>query len=178
MNFLIRILPIVLIIFVFYFLIYDLYPRYQEVIDLSKKLNALKNKEKEIAKLEELRDSLSKNTNLKFFIDQKDILNLWIPEEPKTEELIASLNGIYQINGLIYKGTNFNIAKAAKQINPNVLPLGTINFGLQVKLSNANFINFISAIERNSRLMIIKKANLSQGGDTQIEVESYFLSSQ
>jgi len=178
MNILIRLLPIILISIIFYFLIYNLYPRYQQTIDLVQKLNELQNKEKAIDALEKLRNSLAQNPNVQQLLANKEILNLWLPDQPKIEELIASLNGIYQANNLVFKGTQFEILKEPKVLNPNVLPLKVINFSLQAKLDNYNLMNFLNSLEKNVRIMVIKKAKLSATEGSSFEVESYFISSE
>jgi len=178
MSILTKLLPVILISIIFYLLIYNLYPRYQQTIDLVKKLNELKNKEKEINTLEKLRNSLAQNPNVQQLLANKEILNFWIPDKPRIEDLIASLNGVYQANNLVFKGTKFQVIDEPKVFNPNVLPLRVINFTLQAKLDNSNLLNFIDGLERNVRIMVIKKAKLSAVGDSEFEVESYFISSE
>jgi hypothetical protein len=177
MNILIRLLPIILISIIFYLLIYNLYPRYQQTIDLVKKLNELQNREKEINALEALRNSLAQNPNVQQLLANKEILNLWLSDQPKIEELIASLNGIYQANNLVFKGTEFKILEEPKVLNPNVLPLKVISFSLQAKLDNYNLMNFLNSLEKNVRIMVIKKAKLSATENSELEVENYFISS-
>jgi len=178
MNILIKLLPIILISIIFYLLISNLYPYYQQTIDLAKKLNELQNKEKEIDTLEKLKNSLAQNPNVQQLLANKEILNLWLPDQPKIEELIAFLNGIYQANNFVFEGTEFEILKEPKVLNPNVLPLKVINFNLQAKLDNNNLMSFIDGLEKNVRIMVIKKAKLSATEGSSFEVESYFISSE
>lgn len=178
MNILLKLLPIILISIIFYLLIYNLYPKYQQTIDLVKKLNELKNKESEINALEKLNSSLNQNPNIRQLLNNKEVLNFWIPEKPNIEELVASLNSIYQANNIIFKGTEFQILEEPRILNPNILPLKVINFNLRAKLDNSNLMNFLKGIEQNVRLMVIKKAKLSATDDSELTVESYFLSSE
>jgi hypothetical protein len=175
MNILIRLLPIILIIVVFYLLFYNIYPLYQQTINLAQQLNQLQNKEKEIDSLEKLKNSLIQNPNIKQLLANKETLNLWIPETPKIEELVFYLNGIYQENNLVFKGAEFKISEQPKVVNQSVLPLQVINFSLNAKLTNDNLINFLNGLERSVRIMVVKRAKLTRD-ESQLEVESYFIS--
>jgi len=177
MNIFFKILPIILISAIFYLLLYDLYPKYQELIILTKKLNELQNKEKEINALEKLIQTFSQNANIQQLNNNKDILSLWLPQEPKIENILASLIGIYTVNNLVFKGTDFTISEESKVYNQNVLPIKIISYNLSAELDNNNLINFIETIEKNTRLMTIKKAKISPPGTaSNFVVESYFLS--
>jgi hypothetical protein len=176
MNIIIKLLPIILIFVIFYLLIYNLYPQYKELINLAKKLNELQNKEKEINALEKLIQSFSQNPNIQQLITNKETLNLWLPQKPEIESILAYLVGIYQINNLTFKGTDFKLIEESKIYNSNVLPLKIISYNLEAKLDNTNLISFIDALEKNTRLMVIKKADLDSKGEARFEVESYYLS--
>jgi hypothetical protein len=176
MNIIIKLLPIILIIVIFYLLIYNLYPQYKELINLTKKLNELQNKEKEVNALEKLIQSLSQNPNIQQLITNKETLNLWLPQKPEIETILAYLVGIYQINNLTFKGTDFKLIEEPKIYNSNVLPVKIISYNLEAKLNNTNLISFIEALEKNTRLMVIKKADIDSKGEARFEVESYYLS--
>jgi hypothetical protein len=176
MNVILRLLPIILLSIIFYLLIYDLYPKYQELINLTKKLNELQNKEREINALLKLIQAIFQNPNIQQLISNKEILDLWLPQEPKIEDILASLFGIYSLNNLVFKGTDFNILEEPKVYNQNVLPVKVINFSLEAGLNNSNMISFIESLEKNVRLMTIKKAKISSTEASDFEVESYYLS--
>jgi len=176
MNILFKLLPIILVSVIFYLLIYDLYPQYQELINLTKKLNELQNKEKEINALEKLIRDVSNNPNIRQLIDNKEVLELWLPQKLKIEDILASLVGIYNVNNLIFKRADFQIESEAKVYNQNVLPVKIININLSTELRSDNLINFVSMLEKNARLMTIKKAKISSVGLSNFVVESYSLS--
>ena len=171
-----KILPIILISVIFYILVYKIYPRYQELIDLTKRFNELKNKEDQINELEKLIKALSQNSNIQVLIKNKEILEIWVPTKPNIDNLLASLLGIFQMNNLIFKGTDFQFIEEPKIYNANVLPVRVINFELAVDINNDNLMNFINAIEQNSRLMTIKKAKISSSEESIFVVESYYFS--
>lgn len=175
MNILIKILPVILISIIFYLLVYNLYPKYQETITLVKKLNELQNKEKEIKALEKSIQDLNQNINLKQLINQRDVLNIWLPEQPKIEDIIYSLNFIYQTLGFNFNGTDFVISKEPKSFNSNFLPLGVINFKLSIKISSDKINTFLDLLEKNTRLMKIKRIFLSPTETSEVEVETYYL---
>jgi hypothetical protein len=154
----------------------SLYPKYQELINLTKKLNELQNKEREINALLKLIQAISQNPNIQQLISNREILDLWLPQEPKIEDILASLFGIYSLNNLVFKGTDFNILEEPKVYNQNVLPVKVINFSLEAGLNNSNMISFIESLEKNVRLMTIKKAKISSTEASDFEVESYYLS--
>jgi hypothetical protein len=176
MNIFIKLLPIILVSIIFYLLLYNIYPKYKELISLAKKFNELKNKEKEMNALEKLTQALSQKPNIQQLINNKEILDLWLPQEPKIEDILASLVGIYSANNIVFKGTDFNIDKQPKIYNQNVLPVKVISFNLSAELGSNNLMNFINAIEQNIRLMNIKKAKISSSGPSDFTVESYSLS--
>jgi Tfp pilus assembly protein PilO len=178
MSLILRLLPIVLISFIFYFLAYNLYPSYQELISLAKEENSLKNKKAELESLIGIKNSLSQGVDIKQFLSKREVINLWIPTEPKIEELIAFLTGIYQAHGLVFKGTQFAVAKNSKSLNPNILPIGVVSFNLQTKLNYSDLVNFIKDIENSARIISIKKASLVDTGEASMVVESYFVSTK
>lgn len=175
MNILFKILPVILISLVFYLLIYNLYPKYQETLSLVKKLNELKNKEKEINALEKLIKVLNQNANLQQILSQKETLNIWLPAEPKIEEIIFSLNGLYQSLNLNFPGTDFSFEEKPKSFHKDILPVKIINFQLLVNLNPNQITPFIDGIEKNTRLMRIKKIILKSTEKAAIDVESYYL---
>jgi hypothetical protein len=155
---------------------YDLYPKYQELINLTKKLNELQNKEREINALLKLIQTLSQNPNIQQLISNREILDLWLPQEPKIENILASLVGIYQLNNINFKGTQLDIINEPKVYNQNILPVKIINFSLTAELTKDNLNSFIDALEKNTRLMTIKKAKISSTESSEFVVESYYLS--
>ncbi len=175
MSLLTKLLPVILISIIFYLLFYNLYPQYQEILRLVQKLNELRNKEKEIKAMEKLIQNFSQNANIQQLLANKETLNLWLPTEPKIEELIFSLNSIYNLVGLTFEGTDFGISDEPKTLNQHVLPVKIINFKLEADLKQENLRNFIEALEKNVRLMVIKKASLSPEKESFFEVESYFM---
>jgi hypothetical protein len=176
MSVFLKILPIILVSIIFYLLMYDLYPKYQELINLTKKLNELQNKEREINAILKLIQTLSQNPNIQQLISNRKILDLWLPQEPKIENILASLVGIYQLNNLVFKGTDFNILEEPKVYNQNALPVKIISFSLKAELAKDNLNGFINALEKNTRLMTIKKAKISSTEASEFVVESYYLS--
>ena len=158
MNIFFKILPVILISMVFYILIYNLYPEYQEVLQTIKKLNELKNKEIEINNVQELIKKLTDNENIKSLLQSSSNLDLLLPQDPKVEYLTAFLFNLYSSNELIFKGMNFGISKEAKYFNNNVLPVSTINFEISVEKPYSELSKITSAIENNVRLMRIKRA--------------------
>ena len=177
MNIFLKILPIILITIIFYILIYDLYPKYQQTLALAQELNGLKSKENNINALEKLITTLNQNTTIQQLISNQKVLDLWLPQQPNIEEILASLSGIYQANGLVFKGAEINIIEEPKQFNPNILPVKVVNLNLSVNLASDKLLSFIEGIEKNVRLMNIKQANLTPEL-FQFKVESYFLSTQ
>ncbi len=178
MNIFSKLLPIILISIVLYLLFYNLYPRYQEALRLAQKLNELKNKEREINTMEKFIQTLSQNANIKQLIENKEVLDLWLPRESKIEELIYFLHGIYNINGDVFKGTDFQISSESKSLNPNILPIKVVDFKLQANLKLENLPTFIDGLEKSVRLMKIKKANLYPDKTLTFDVESYYLPPQ
>ncbi len=174
MNILVKLLPVILISIIFYILVYKIYPSYQETIELVKKLNELNNKEKELKLTEKLIQSLEQNANIQQLIANKETLNLWLPSEPKIEELIYSLNGIYKSLGYNFEGAEITIKEEKESFQKNILPIGVIDLKFSVNLSPQSLIEFINNIEKNVRLMKIKKAVLSPKGSS-FDVESYYL---
>ena len=175
MNIIIKLLPIILISLIFYVLTNNLYPKYQETIGLVKKLNELKNKEKDLKDLENLIQSLNQNPNIQQLISQKDSLNIWLPKDPKIEEIINSLNALHQSLGIIFKGVDLTISNETKSFNENILPFKVINFRISTNLSEDKIIPFVEFLEKNARLMLIKKAVFYDSGLADLNVESYYL---
>lgn len=176
MSVLVKILPIILAGFIFYFLAYNVYPSYREVISLTQKLNELNLKLEEIKSIENLLKNLNNNPNIQVLIKSKDTLEAWVPSSPKIEEIAYSLSGIYSSNGLVLSGFNFSIEKVATSTQ-NYIPLNKINITLDAKGGEDQFLNIIDSIEKNIRLMSIKRVNLSKE-KMGLEVESYFLPKQ
>jgi hypothetical protein len=176
MSIFLKLLPVILISIIFYILMYSLYPKYQNLISLTKKLNELQNKERELKALEKLVQNLSQNPNVQQLVSNREILDLWLPQKPKIENILASLVGIYQINNLVFKGTNFDILEEPKSYNPNILPVKIIRFPLEAELDNSNMISFIDSLEKNVRIMVIKKFKISSDKKSNFEVEAYYLS--
>ena len=177
MSIFLRLLPIFLISIIFYLLIYNIYPQYQKTLSLAQKLSELKSRQQNVDALEKLITALNQNANIQQLVSKQDVLNLWLPQEPKIEEILASLYGIYQTNNLIFQGADINIVEKPEELNPNVLPVQVININLSAELTPDNLIKFIEGIEKNVRLMSIKQADLS-AEKSQFKVESYYLSSQ
>jgi hypothetical protein len=175
MSVIIKLLPIILISIVFYLLIYNLYPKYQELINLTKKLNELQNKEREINTLQKLIQTIAQNSNIQQLIANRTVLDLWLPQELKIEDIFASLVGVYQINNLVFKGVNIDIVSEPMVYNQNILPVKVIHLSFEAPLNNTNLLSFIEALEKNTRLMTIKKARISSNL-SQFEVDSYYLS--
>lgn len=176
MSIIFKLLPIILVSIIFYLLMNDLYPKYQELINLTKNLNELQNKEKKINELERLIRAFSENPNIQQLVTNREVLDLWLPLEPKIEYILAFLAGIYQINNLTFQGTEFNIVNEPKVYNQNILPVRIIEFSLQAELNKDNLISFIDNIEKSSRLMVIKQAKIFPDDKSSFLVESYYLS--
>jgi len=175
MSVIIKLLPIILISIVFYFLIYNLYPKYQELINLTKKLNELQNKEEEINNLSKLTQTMAQNSNIQQLIANRAVLDLWLPQEPKIEDIFAFLFGVYQINNLVFNGVNIDVVSEPKVYNQNVLPVNVLHLSFGAPLNNTNLLSFIEALEKNTRLITIKKARISPNS-SQFEVDTYYLS--
>jgi hypothetical protein len=176
MSLLFKILPAILLIVIFYYLVYNLYPKYQELISLSKKINEMQNELKELESIELAIQSMAQNANIQQLINNKEVLDLWLPQEPKLEELLASVVGIYGTTNIVFKGTDFEILNETKSYNPNILPLKVIKFKLTANLTTANLLSFLEGLEKNVRLMVIKRAEINRGEPSNFEVESYYLS--
>ena len=175
MTFIIRVLPIILISIIFYLLFYEVYPSYQETINLTKKIKEIEAKENQLRAIIELLATLKQNANIKNLMALKNNLDSWIPSNYNIDELISSLYGIYNTHGLAFKGTDFRILDEEKVYNPSVLPLKVITFNLTADLNPNNIMSFINAIEKNVRIMVIKKAKIIANQPSEFYVESYYI---
>lgn len=175
MNILIKLLPIILILTVFYIFFTDLYPKYQEILTLVQKLNELKNKEKEISSTEELIKSLENNDLIKVFSQKRELLDAWLPQEPKIEELLiyfGSLYNAFSLSAQLPKITD----DSEKRFYQEILPIKTLTFNLNFP-TLTNYELFVSNLEKNVRLMRIKKINLNSKG-VDLLGETYYLQKQ
>lgn len=82
-----------------------------------------------------------------------------VTNEPAIPDLLVMLEALAGENSLIFQGVDFSLIKpvigpAAAEVS-DVLPAGLqiIQINAKVKGSYANFLNYIKAIETNSRLM-------------------------
>lgn len=173
MNFLIKILPVILISIIFYLLFYNLYPGYQRVISSAQKLNELKNKEEEITSFENLIKNLEANANVRQLLQNREVLNSWLPPEPKIEEIIYSLGGVFSFSNLKIDSLNFQTKEVTT--TPEILPLGIIAFDLSFKGDEPSLMQILDGIEKNVRLMRVKKIEATKEKNFKIEVESYFM---
>lgn len=175
MSILTKILPIILISIIFYILLNNIYPKYQDVLDLTKKLSALNNKQKQISDLKSSIQSLSKISQFQQLLSQKETLNVWLPVKPQVEEIIYNLSNLYNFFKLEFQGTDFEISTKEKKSDEFVLSPGTINFRLSVNLPFEKLLIFIDYLEKNVRLMSIKKATIYSDKPAILLVESYYL---
>jgi hypothetical protein len=179
MSLFIKLLPVVFLSIILSILFNNLYPKYKLLIEATKNLNEATNKKVELSNIEKLIQAISQNANIQQLVNNKEVLDLWLPQEPKTEDILLSLIGIYQSQGFIFSGVNFNFGEI-KNYNPNVLPVRTINFELSLQFNKDNYkndlSNFISSLEQNTRLMNIKQVSLTPDGKAKFVVESYYLS--
>lgn len=174
MNIFIKILPVILIAFIFYVMIGVIKPSYQETISLTKRLNELNNKKAELESLEKLIRNLEDDPNLQQLLTQRNTLNVWLPQAPNIEELVYTLDGLHKSLGLNFLGTDFKLEGEMK-VNPKVLPVKKIKFQLSLNLPPELINQFIAGIEKNARLMVIKSIILKKNGKSDLDVESYFL---
>ncbi len=174
MNILTKILPIILISIVFYLFIYNVYPKYQDVLSAVKKINELKNQEKEIDLNIKLIQSLNQNQNIQQLLNNKTLLNAWLPLRPNIEEIIYFIAFNFQNLGLNLGSIDFKIEEENLKFNENVLPVGVLVISL-----NGNFADraneVIKLIESSARILKIKSVKLNKAGKADIEVESYYL---
>lgn len=175
MNILIKLLPIILLLTIFYLFFTDLYPKYQEILASVQKLNELKNKEKEISSTEELIKSLENNELIKVFSEKRELLDVWLPQEPKREELLIYLGTLY--NAFSLPSQLPAIADGPeKRFYQEILPIKTLTFNLNFPTLN-NYELFVGNLEKNVRLMRVKKMNLNPKG-VDLVVETYYLQKQ
>ncbi len=175
MNLLLKMLPLILVGIIFYVMNNYLYPKYQETIQLAKRFNELKNKEIELDNLQRLINSLNQNVTLRQLMGQTSTLDVWLPTEPKIEEIIYYLASGYQNFALSFPGADFKITENTQQFEEFILPRSAINFTLTAQLNSDKLNEFINYLEQSARLMIIKKAILSPLEPSKFEVETYFL---
>lgn len=174
MNLIIKLLPIVLLLTIFYLFFTDLYPKYQELLSLVQKFNELKIKDKEIASAEDLIKSLENNQLIKIFSEEgkKDLLEVWLPSEPKKEELLIYLTSLYNAFSLpaVLPAISDGPKKSFYQ---EILPVKTLVFSLGYP-DLKHYELFIDTIEKNVRLMKIKNLTLNPQG-VNLVVETYYL---
>jgi hypothetical protein len=174
MSIIIKLLPIILLLTIFYLFFTDLYPKYQELLSLVKKFNELKIKEKEVISAEELISSLEKNELIKVFSEngRKDLLEVWLPSEPKKEELLIYLGSLY--NAFALPASLPAIGDGPeKNFYQEILPVKTLVFSLDYPtLKNYEF--FVDTLEKNVRLMKVKNLKLTPQS-VNLTVETYYL---
>jgi len=182
MRIFINLLPIILISLITYFFVKNLVPEYKKTIFLAQEINKLNNRGKDLKEIEKIINELSKDKNISKLIERKETLDLWLPREPRVAEIIAYLVNTYRILGLgELSGTNFNISKEEKYlISPFVLPVSFISFDLSFNnIDMSKIQEFISYIDKSSRIMEIKKANFTIDEKNNIKanftVEAYYL---
>jgi hypothetical protein len=182
MRIFINLLPIILISLIAYVFVKNLIPEYQRTISLAQEINKLNNREKDLKELERIINELSKDKNIAKLIERKETLEVWLPREPQITEIIAYFVNTYRTLGIgEFPGTNFNISKEEKYfVSPFVLPISFITFSLSFDNLDMNKIQeFISYIDKSSRIMKIKKADFSIDEKGNIKsnfiVETYYL---
>lgn len=173
MKILIKILPIILISLIFYIFIYNIYPKYQDLLALTQRLNELKNQEEELKSIENLLTSLENNVNIRELLINRERLNFWLPIEPEVENILLIVNNLYSSLDLSFKGTDFSFADEPVVLVSQVMPVRKINFGLKIEPSK-NFLEFIDGLEKSVRLIVIKKTVVTPK-DANFQVESYYL---
>lgn len=176
MRIIFKLIPVILISVILYLFVYDLYPKYQELLASAQKLNELKNREEEINALENLIKSLENNANIQQILLNRERINYWLPVKPEAENIVFTLYNLYTSLGLDFPGTDFQLSEEETFLIPQLLPVRTINFNLKIKPSN-NFLDFIKGIEDSVRVMVIKKAVIKPE-ESNFEIESYYLKSE
>lgn len=175
MSILIKIIPVILISIIFYLLIYDVYPKYQDVLSVVKKINELKNQEKEVDLNIKLVQSLNQNQNIQELLKNRNLLNSWLPLRPNVEEIIYFIALNFQNLGLNLENINFGVKEESLSLNENVLPLGVVVVSI-----SGNFADRVNEIlklfESSTRILKVKKVTLNKSGKVNIEVEGYYIS--
>lgn len=182
MRIFINLIPVILISLIAYFFINDLVPQYRRTISLAQEINKLNNRERDLKELERIINELSRDKNIAKLIERKETLDLWLPREPKIIEIIAYFVNTYRILNLgEFPGTNFSISKEENYlISPFVLPISSVTFNLSFdNIEMKKIQEFISYIDNSSRIMKIKKADLSVDEKGNIKsnftIEAYYL---
>jgi hypothetical protein len=178
MNIFAKLLPIILLSFIFYILIYNIYPKYQETISLVKQINELKNKIKKIESIEKFLQSLNQNNYLQEIYKQKNLLDLWLPTKLQFDSIVASLVGIFQANLFPLKSFQIEIQPDPFYYNNSVLPVKKVNIKFTTQINNQNLMNFLNSFEQNMRLMSFKKVKISSSESSEFIVETYYLSTE
>lgn len=173
MNILIKLIPIILLSIILYIFVYNIYPQYGNLLASVKKLNQLKNQEEEIKNLKNLIGNLENNANIKTILANKEIVNTWLPIKPEIENILLTLNNLYSSLGLKFLGTDFSLSEQPTVVVSQVIPVKTINFNLKIE-SSKDFLKFIDSLEKNVRLMKIKRVQVTPE-ETNLEVETYYL---
>lgn len=175
MSIIIRTLPLILISIIFYVFVYNLYPQYKSVLDLTKRINELKNIEKELDLNLKLFQSLNQSPNIKQLLSNKKLLNAWLPLKPNVEEIVFFLDQTTQNLGLKLNSINFSVKEKGQSFNSNILPIIPVNVSFNGFFGD-KILDLIKSIESSTRILIIKNINLEKDGKVNIEVESYYLS--
>jgi len=183
MRIFLNLIPVILITLIAYVFSSMLLPTYKQTISLAREFNKLRNQEKDLIELERIINELNKDRNISSLLAQKETLETWLPREPKITEIIAYLVNTYRVLNLgEFPGSNFNISKEENYfVSPYVLPVSTVNFGLSFeKIDLAKLQEFVSYIDKSSRLMEINKASLSWNEkennlNANFEVGAYYL---
>lgn len=173
MRVIIKFIPIIFIIIIFYIFAYDIYPKYKNLLVSVKKFNELKNREEEIKNLENFITTLKSNPNIQAILNNRKTINYWLPVKPEVDNIIFTIYNLYNSAGLTFYGADFNLSKEPTILVSQVLPVKTIKFNLKIQPSD-NFLQLIDGIEKSTRLMIIKKAVIKPD-ESNFEVESYYL---
>ncbi len=174
MSILSKIIPIILVVVIFYLFAYNIYPKYQNILTAIKKMNELKNKEKELDLNLELIQSLSQNPNIQQLLNNRSLLNAWLPLKPNIEEVIYFFHLNMRNLGLSLDSFNFGVSNEKISFNENVLPVQTITFSFSGNFGN-QFDKVIDLIESYVRILNIQNISLSKNGNMNIEVEGYYL---
>jgi len=182
MRIFINLIPIILLSIIAYFFFYDLLPAYRETISLAKEINKLNNREKELNELQRIVEELNREPKISQLLNYKQTLEIWLPREPKTEEILAYLVNTYRLLNLgDFPGTSFNESQTEHYlISPYLLPVGKITFRLDFKnIELTKLQEVVSLLEKSGRFLKINKANLDLTDrgliNSSLEVEGYYL---
>jgi hypothetical protein len=176
MSILPKLIPIILLSIIFYLFIYDLYPKYQEILKTAQRLNELKNQEKELDLNLQLVQNIKQNPNIQELLKNKNLLNAWLPLKPNVEEALYFFYLSFQKLGFnLLDSININISESALSLNANVLPVSSIQISLSGSFGN-QIKEVIKLIESSTRILKIKKLNVNKDGKVNMEVEGYYLS--